>query len=138
AARRRGPPLAAAVLRAHRRGPGHRLGRCGARGRPARRDRRRDHHRARRGARPHRDRPPPEGQAPVSTLASRTEQANPMGTTTPAQPTGVEIVAGGRRSRGRRRRIVLCAMVLVVVILFATTLMVGRTLYSPAEVLGVI
>ena len=74
----------------------------------------------------------------MSTLASRTEQANPMGTTTPAHPTGVEIVAGGRRSRGRRRRIVLCAMVLVVVILFATTLMVGRTIYSPAEVLGVI
>ncbi|MFN3601941.1 MAG: FecCD family ABC transporter permease [Dietzia sp.] len=48
------------------------------------------------------------------------------------------MVTRGRRSRERRRRLVMSALALVAVALFAATLMVGKTFYSPAEVLGVI
>lgn len=61
-----------------------------------------------------------------------------MSTPTLTRPTAVDTVASGRRSRERRRRLVMTLLVVAAVALFATSLMVGRTFYSPAEVLGVI
>lgn len=57
---------------------------------------------------------------------------------TQARPSAVEVVTRGRRSRGRRRLIVMCALALVAAALCAASLMVGKTFYSPAEVMGVI
>lgn len=59
-------------------------------------------------------------------------------TPAPVRPSSVEIVTSGRRARGRRRRIAVLVMAVVAAGLFATTLMVGQTVYSPTEVLSVI
>jgi iron complex transport system permease protein len=47
-------------------------------------------------------------------------------------------VARARRARGRRRRTVIGVLVAAVVVVFVLSLMVGRTFYGPAEVLGVL
>ncbi len=60
------------------------------------------------------------------------------GTLTTARPAAVEVITRGRRSRRRRRLIVVAALALVAAALFAASLMVGRTFYPPADVLGVI
>lgn len=56
----------------------------------------------------------------------------------PVHSSAAEVVAAGRRARGRRRRLVMGLLVVAAVGLFAASLMVGKTFYSPAEVLGVI
>ena len=56
----------------------------------------------------------------------------------PVHSSAVDVVAAGRRARGRRRRAVMALLVVAAVGLFAASLMVGKTFYSPAEVLGVI
>jgi iron complex transport system permease protein len=53
-------------------------------------------------------------------------------------PEAVQAVARGRIGRGRRRRLVLTVLAVLVVATFATTLMVGRTVYPPADVVRVI
>ncbi|GAA3652122.1 FecCD family ABC transporter permease [Microbacterium marinilacus] len=53
-------------------------------------------------------------------------------------PSSVALVSGSRARRGRRRRAVIAALALVAAATFATTLMVGQTFYSPAEVMGVV
>lgn len=68
---------------------------------------------------------PPSGPAPTSTVPSGT-------------PTAVERVAASRIRRGRRRRLVIALLATLVVVLLAVTLMVGRTFYAPADVVGVI
>ncbi|MET3861438.1 iron complex transport system permease protein [Dietzia sp. 2505] len=60
------------------------------------------------------------------------------GTLITARPASVELITRGRRSRRRRRVIVMAALALVAAALFAASLMVGRTFYPPADVLGVI
>ena len=47
-------------------------------------------------------------------------------------------VAAGRRNRQRRRMLVVGILVTILVALFAVSLMVGKTFYAPAEVIGVI
>jgi iron complex transport system permease protein len=47
-------------------------------------------------------------------------------------------VARARRARGRRRRTLIEVLVVGVVVVFVLSLMVGRTFYGPAEVLGVL
>jgi iron complex transport system permease protein len=47
-------------------------------------------------------------------------------------------VARARRARGRRHRTVIGVLVVGVVVVFVLSLMVGRTFYGPAEVLGVL
>ncbi|TDT33218.1 FecCD family ABC transporter permease [Naumannella halotolerans] len=47
-------------------------------------------------------------------------------------------VAAGRRRRARRRAIVTWSLLLAVALAFCLSLLLGRTFYSPAEVLGVI
>ncbi|UFU08356.1 FecCD family ABC transporter permease [Ruania halotolerans] len=50
----------------------------------------------------------------------------------------VRAVAASRRARLRRRRVVIALLATLVVVMFAVTLMVGRTFYPPADVLGVL
>ncbi|WP_372339641.1 FecCD family ABC transporter permease [Nocardiopsis sp. CC223A] len=50
----------------------------------------------------------------------------------------VTAVARGRRARGRRRLVVITVLGVLIVAGFAVTLMVGRTFYPPADVIGVI
>lgn len=52
--------------------------------------------------------------------------------------TAVEVVTRSRIRRGRRRRLVIALLVVLVVATFAVTLMVGRTVYPPADVVRVI
>lgn len=52
--------------------------------------------------------------------------------------TAVEIVARSRVRRGRRRLLTITVLVALVAVLFAVTLMVGRTVYPPADVVRVI
>ncbi|MFI8523010.1 FecCD family ABC transporter permease [Promicromonospora sukumoe] len=68
---------------------------------------------------------PPSGPAPTSTVPPGTASA-------------VERVAASRVRRGRRRRLVIALLATLVVVLLAVTLMVGRTFYPPADVVGVI
>lgn len=49
-----------------------------------------------------------------------------------------EAVAGLRRSRARRYTTIVSVLAALVVVVFLTSLMVGQTFYSPAEVIGVI
>lgn len=55
-----------------------------------------------------------------------------------ADASSIALVAGSRVRRGRRRRSILIALAVLIVLAFAATLMVGRTFYGPAEVLGVV
>ena len=71
-------------------------------------------------------------------MSAPSTAAQPAPALITARSSSVELVRGGRRSRGRRRVVVMTALALVAVALFAATLMVGRSIYSPAEVLGVI
>ncbi|MEU6644553.1 iron chelate uptake ABC transporter family permease subunit [Saccharomonospora sp. NPDC046836] len=50
----------------------------------------------------------------------------------------VGIVTASRVRRGRRRRIVIAVLAALIVAMFALALMVGRTFYTPGEVLGVL
>lgn len=59
-------------------------------------------------------------------------------TLTPAGTSAVERVALSRVRRGRRRRLVITLLAVLVVAMLALTLMVGRTFYPPADVVGVI
>lgn len=53
-------------------------------------------------------------------------------------PSTVEAVARARVRRGAHRRLVVTILALLVVVAFAMTLMVGRTLYPPGDVLAVV
>ncbi|QOR72737.1 iron chelate uptake ABC transporter family permease subunit [Ruania alkalisoli] len=57
---------------------------------------------------------------------------------TPDLRAAVTTVTSARTARLRRRRIVIAVLAALVVALFATSLMVGRTFYPPADVLAVI
>ncbi|MFE7507237.1 FecCD family ABC transporter permease [Promicromonospora sp. NPDC057488] len=59
-------------------------------------------------------------------------------TLTAVEPSAVERVAASRVRRGRRRRLVITLLGVLVVAVLALTLMVGRTFYPPADVVGVI
>lgn len=59
-------------------------------------------------------------------------------TATLTDPAVVAAVADGRRSRDRRRRRICTTLAIAVVVVFFASLMLGRTFYGPAEVLGVI
>ena len=48
-----------------------------------------------------------------------------------------QIIAAGRRRRVRRRGIAVSALAVAIVLVFAVTLMVGNTVYGPAEVIRV-
>ncbi|WP_436891863.1 FecCD family ABC transporter permease [Nocardiopsis dassonvillei] len=65
-----------------------------------------------------------------------------MDTTRPPAPApddaAVAAVARGRRARGRRRLAVIAVLGALIVTGFAVTLMVGRTFYPPADVVGVL
>jgi iron complex transport system permease protein len=50
----------------------------------------------------------------------------------------VALVASGRAQRGRRRRLVIAVLAVLVVVLAACSVMLGRTVYPPGDVLGVI
>ncbi len=53
-------------------------------------------------------------------------------------PTPSDLIAAGRATRSRQRSMVMIVLAALIVALFATSLMVGRSFYSPAEVFGVI
>ena len=55
-----------------------------------------------------------------------------------AQHITAEQVAAGRRARRGRRRLVVGILIGIIVVLVAASLMIGKTFYTPAEVLGVI
>lgn len=55
-----------------------------------------------------------------------------------ADPTTVVTVARQRRSRHRRRRTLIAVLATAIVVVFAATLILGRTIYSPSEVLRVL
>jgi len=60
-------------------------------------------------------------------------------TQTPAPPVAsVADVAAGRRARLRRRALLTAVLAVAVVLVYALSLMIGKTFYSPAEVLRVI
>ncbi|GAB3443510.1 iron ABC transporter permease [Streptomonospora sediminis] len=65
--------------------------------------------------------------APVSETAAAAESTETA-----------ETVARGRKRRTRRRRTVVAILAALTAIAFATALMVGRTFYPPADVIGVI
>ncbi|WP_103504229.1 iron chelate uptake ABC transporter family permease subunit [Streptomyces sp. SM14] len=54
------------------------------------------------------------------------------------QPHGAAAVARGRTRRAARRRTVVLVLLVLVLASFAVTLMVGRTFYSPGEVMRVV
>ncbi|MEZ5087882.1 MAG: iron chelate uptake ABC transporter family permease subunit [Tessaracoccus sp.] len=55
-----------------------------------------------------------------------------------ATPAAVELVASGRRGRGRRRRIIMVFLAAAIVTLFVVSLMVGNTFYPLGDVWKVI
>jgi iron complex transport system permease protein len=50
----------------------------------------------------------------------------------------VELLARGRRRRTARRRIVLIVLTVLILVMFSVSLLLGRTFYSPGQVLDVI
>ncbi|MFD2757835.1 FecCD family ABC transporter permease [Gulosibacter faecalis] len=58
--------------------------------------------------------------------------------TKPRASDSTRLVRGLRLRRGRRRRAILLALAIVIVAVFVATLMFGKTIYSPGEVLGVV
>lgn len=56
----------------------------------------------------------------------------------PPSPTTVDVVRQGRRRRSRRRRVVIGTLAVLAVAGWVAGLLVGRTFYSPAEVLRVV
>lgn len=72
-------------------------------------------------------------------MSQNSVNAPPMVTdAAPTKPGSGAALRGARRRRDRRRRGVLLALVMSVLVLFAVTLCLGRTVYSPSEVLRVI
>ena len=55
-----------------------------------------------------------------------------------SQTTTADAVARGRVQRAARRRTVVIVLAVLIVLVFALSLMVGRTFYPPADVIGVI
>ncbi|WP_433701149.1 FecCD family ABC transporter permease [Nocardiopsis sp. CA-288880] len=61
-----------------------------------------------------------------------------MSAETATRPLGVEAVTRGRIRRTARRGAVVAVLAVLIVAVFATSLMVGRTFYPPADVVAVI
>ena len=61
-----------------------------------------------------------------------------MTTTFTTPEVAIDTVGAGRLRRGRRRRSVIAVLTVLVVASFAVTLMVGKTVYPPSDVLRVI
>ncbi|MFD3684776.1 FecCD family ABC transporter permease [Nocardiopsis sp. NPDC058631] len=61
-----------------------------------------------------------------------------MSAETVTRPLDVEAVTRGRIRRTARRGVVIAVLAVLIIAVFATSLMVGRTFYPPADVIGVI
>ncbi|MEE2048391.1 iron chelate uptake ABC transporter family permease subunit, partial [Nocardiopsis tropica] len=61
-----------------------------------------------------------------------------MSAETAIRPLGVEAVTRGRVRRTARRGAVVAVLAVLIIAVFATSLMVGRTFYPPADVVAVI
>ncbi|MGY5766342.1 FecCD family ABC transporter permease [Brachybacterium sp. DNPG3] len=77
---------------------------------------------------------PPAERAPSAAARSRAAETAAAS----ARPATLRSVASGRRHRRRRTALVVAVLVLAVVVLWSVSLLVGRTVYTPAEVIAVI